>query len=258
MSQYNKKHNRRRRPKLVKSATKLLLNLAVLAGLGMLIRYGYLLFTHKVTPLIGSIVFIVGIAVWVILIRLLRSRYKWTKPSFKLTAFSVIAILLIFTFAGVQPLATYKDDFFNNWNTSYAEWAEKRAEEAEIKQVEKEIQRVEKEQQKLNKILALVNEARQEAGLRQLVRSGFLDKLAKEHCEYMKSMGDCNHDGFGERASKIGGAVGENVADGYYSESSLVNGWLSSPGHRENIMTPYFTRTGIGYVDGYATQIFSD
>jgi uncharacterized protein YkwD len=126
MSQYHKKDFKHRHIKLIKGATKLALNLAILAGFGALIWYGYLLFTHKVAPLIGSIVFIVGIAVWVILIRILRSRYKWTKPSFKLTTFSVIAILLILTFAGVQPLASYKDNFIESRKTAQAEQAAER------------------------------------------------------------------------------------------------------------------------------------
>lgn len=144
MSQYHKKDFKHRHAKLIKRATKLALNLAILAGFVMLIWYGYLLFTHKVAPLIGSIVFIVGIAVWVILIRILRKRYKWTKPSFKLTTFSVITILLILTFAGIQPLASYKDNLIENFKTAQAEWAaERERAEAEATAAEEEAERTE-------------------------------------------------------------------------------------------------------------------
>jgi len=52
--------------------------------------------------------------------------------------------------------------------------------------------------------------------------------------------------------------VSENVAVGYSSAKAFVVGWLGSKGHRDNIMNSSYTRTGIGYFDGYATQVFCD
>lgn len=109
--------------KFVKGIVKLCLNLIILAGFGILIWHSYRLFTHAMSnALAGSIFLIVGIAIWILLIKLLRSRkYRWVRPSFKLTTFSVIAILLILTFAGVQPMSTYKDNLVNSWETPQAE-----------------------------------------------------------------------------------------------------------------------------------------
>ncbi|GAB4036503.1 CAP domain-containing protein [Spirosoma gilvum] len=42
-------------------------------------------------------------------------------------------------------------------------------------------------------------------------------------------------------------SVGENIAAGYPSARSVVDAWLSSPGHCQNIMNPYFQNVGVGY-----------
>ncbi len=74
------------------------------------------------------------------------------------------------------------------------------------------------------------------------------------------------HDGFDNRIdviiSKIGriNAAAENVAYGQMNASTVVNGWLRSPGHKKNIEGDY-NLTGIGvYKDAngtiYFTQIF--
>ena len=115
---------------------------------------------------------------------------------------------------------------------------------------------------KEQEIFLLINEARMEDGLNSLERNGILDNLAREHSRYMMQINDVNHDGFDARAEVMfqSGAmlVAENVAMGYFSAKGFVDGWLGSPGHRENIMTPSFRKTGIGIVGEYATQIFSD
>lgn len=38
---------------------------------------------------------------------------------------------------------------------------------------------------------------------------------------------------------------GENLAYGYYDASSVVNAWMDSPTHRENILWPEFTKVAI-------------
>lgn len=38
---------------------------------------------------------------------------------------------------------------------------------------------------------------------------------------------------------------GENVAAGYTSAGSVVNGWMGSTGHRDNILDPSFTHIGV-------------
>lgn len=57
--------------------------------------------------------------------------------------------------------------------------------------------------------------------------------------------------------------VGENVAVGYSSAAAVMAGWMSSSGHRRNILNPEFTEIGVGVVADrhgtlYFTQIFLD
>lgn len=41
---------------------------------------------------------------------------------------------------------------------------------------------------------------------------------------------------------------GENIAKGYTSAEKVVEGWMNSKGHKENILKDDFTRTAIGYI----------
>jgi uncharacterized protein YkwD len=48
--------------------------------------------------------------------------------------------------------------------------------------------------------------------------------------------------------------VGENIAYGPESPEEVVQGWLQSPGHCENIMDPRFAEMGIAYAAGQASR----
>jgi uncharacterized protein YkwD len=48
--------------------------------------------------------------------------------------------------------------------------------------------------------------------------------------------------------------VGENIAYGPKSADEVVQGWLDSPGHCENIMDPRFAEMGIAYSPGRASK----
>ena len=49
--------------------------------------------------------------------------------------------------------------------------------------------------------------------------------------------------------------IGENVAYGYSTVSSVMTAWMSSPGHRANILNGAFTHFGAGRAQG-ASAIF--
>ena len=58
--------------------------------------------------------------------------------------------------------------------------------------------------------------------------------------------------------------VGENIAAGYRSIDSVINGWLASDGHCANIMNPNYTEYGFACAfnsasdyDTYWTQVFA-
>jgi uncharacterized protein YkwD len=48
--------------------------------------------------------------------------------------------------------------------------------------------------------------------------------------------------------------VGENIAYGPKSADEVVQGWLDSPGHCENIMDPRFAEMGIAYAMGRSSR----
>ena len=48
--------------------------------------------------------------------------------------------------------------------------------------------------------------------------------------------------------------VGENIAYGPKSADEVVQGWLDSPGHCENIMDPRFAEMGIAYAAGQSSR----
>lgn len=99
---------------------RLILNLSTLSLLGLLIWSGVSLFTQQFmrSPLIGSLLFLAEFAVFIWLCRVV-SRNSWRQPSMKLTVFCLICLFLIFSFAGVQPLSTYKDSLFNSISTYF-------------------------------------------------------------------------------------------------------------------------------------------
>lgn len=53
-----------------------------------------------------------------------------------------------------------------------------------------------------------------------------------------------------QRLSAVGyswSGYAENIAAGYSSPASVVNGWLNSPGHKANIENCFLTEVGVGY-----------
>ncbi len=50
---------------------------------------------------------------------------------------------------------------------------------------------------------------------------------------------------------------GENIAYGYHTAASVMNGWMNSQGHRENILNRSFSKIGIGHYNGYWVQLFT-
>ncbi|TNE96465.1 MAG: CAP domain-containing protein, partial [Gammaproteobacteria bacterium] len=58
--------------------------------------------------------------------------------------------------------------------------------------------------------------------------------------------------------------AGENIAAGYDKVSTVMKGWLNSPGHCKNIMDPRFSEFAVERVnassadyDNYWTQVFA-
>jgi uncharacterized protein YkwD len=51
---------------------------------------------------------------------------------------------------------------------------------------------------------------------------------------------------------------GENIAAGYATVDSVMDGWTASPGHCANLMNPAFTEVGLACVPGSATTTYGN
>ncbi len=52
------------------------------------------------------------------------------------------------------------------------------------------------------------------------------------------------------------GIMGENIAKGYNTSDKVVTGWMNSEGHRKNILTKNYTKTGVGCYYDSATDTY--
>jgi uncharacterized protein YkwD len=99
-------------------------------------------------------------------------------------------------------------------------------------------------------VLCLVNEQRTERGLPKLTPSAKLDRSAQGWTDSMVDSDEFTHgDAFTDRISATGfdwTTVGENIATGYETPSSVVQAWMRSPGHCANILDPAYREVGTG------------
>ncbi|MEA3413173.1 MAG: CAP domain-containing protein [Pseudomonadota bacterium] len=99
-----------------------------------------------------------------------------------------------------------------------------------------------------------------------------LQKAAYSHSEDMATINFFSHTGSdglsaGDRIEAQGytwRSWGENIAAGYKTFSTALDGWLDSPGHCSNIMSQKFTEIGMDFVTDtrsdyeiYWTQVFA-
>lgn len=110
-------------------------------------------------------------------------------------------------------------------------------------------------------VLQRTNQVRQERGLRPLQWDALAYKAALGHAQDMQERNFFAHqnpDGLGaaERMRAVGVLevmVGENLAsfEGYPDPAipqRALSGWMSSPGHRANLLKPEFTHLGVALV----------
>jgi len=129
-------------------------------------------------------------------------------------------------------------------------------------------------QQAERDVLNLVNQDRAALGLGVLTGDSRLHDAAIAHSTDMAVNNFFDHTGSdgsnaGQRAQSAGydwTAWGENIAAGYTSAQSVFDGWLNSPGHRDNMRNGVFSDIGIGLVTGaegsdfatYWTMVLAD
>lgn len=111
------------------------------------------------------------------------------------------------------------------------------------------------------RVLDLMNAQRGGAGLAPLQEADELDQAAQSYAAVLAS-GDCfDHtcgpvpdlsDRLGQAGYTGWHAIGENIAAGYPTPDAVVVGWMSSAGHRANILSPSYGEVGIGLAQGGA------
>ena len=117
-----------------------------------------------------------------------------------------------------------------------------------------------------HEVVRLVNEIRQQNGLKPLTENWELSRVARYKSQDMLDNRYFSHTSptYGSPFQMIKAfglsyrTAGENIAKGYASPQAVVNGCMNSSGHRSNILNVSYTQIGIGYVaqGNYWTQMF--
>ncbi|MEU6005467.1 CAP domain-containing protein [Streptomyces sp. NPDC047453] len=116
------------------------------------------------------------------------------------------------------------------------------------------------------RVVELVNAERSKAGCSALTVNAKLTKAAQAHSEDMAAHRNMSHTGSdgsnpGDRITRAGyswQSYGENVAYGYATPEQVMAGWMSSSGHKANILNCSFKEIGVGLAQpgNYWTQEF--
>ncbi len=106
-----------------------------------------------------------------------------------------------------------------------------------------------------SEVLRLVNDERRRSGLQALAKNDTLEAQAVQYaCEliqydFFDHVNPQTGSHLRDRTAEFGydyWVIGENLAAGQRSPVEVVQAWVDSPCHRENIMNPAFTELGIG------------
>lgn len=124
------------------------------------------------------------------------------------------------------------------------------------------------------KVLSLTNQYRENNGLPALKYSPLLENAAKLKAEDMLSKHYFAHESFNgtgldywlKKSGYRFRVAGENLSSDFYTEEGVVNAWMRSEIHRENILDKDFTEIGLASLGGRITnadtvivvQIFGD
>lgn len=113
-------------------------------------------------------------------------------------------------------------------------------------------------------VFVLVNRERVALGRRPLAYNSELARAAQAHATDMLQQNYFDHaslDGrsFADRVdetSYTGFATGENIARGQRTPNEVMDGWMNSQGHRQNILSEGSSEIGVGHSGGVWVQVF--
>jgi uncharacterized YkwD family protein len=112
----------------------------------------------------------------------------------------------------------------------------------------------------------LVNQERAKAGLQPLQMDASLSKMALDKAKdmYNNRYFDHNSPTYGSPFDMMNAYgihysyAGENIAMGQRSPQEVMNAWMNSQGHRENILNAHYHKIGVAYYNGEWVQEFTD
>ena len=111
-------------------------------------------------------------------------------------------------------------------------------------------------------VVCLINQQRTSRHLPPLHASPLLDRSAQNWTNAMVSSDVFSHGtNFSARITAAGyvwRSAGENIATGYETPNDVVQAWMASPEHCQNILDPIYTNVGTGVnrgrVSGFARR----
>lgn len=107
----------------------------------------------------------------------------------------------------------------------------------------------------LSRVVDLTNDIRRQYGLSELSVNSQLQQAAQTHSSNMAAQDFFSHYGIdgsmpwdrGQDAGYDYSLYGENIAAGQTTPEAVVQAWVNSPTHLENILNPGYTEIGVGY-----------
>lgn len=118
----------------------------------------------------------------------------------------------------------------------------------------------------IQQVVDLTNQERAKAGLKPLKIDAKLSQSAQAKSQDMKNKNYFSHTSptYGSPFDQMKSngitykTAGENIAMGQRTAAEVMDAWMKSPGHRENILNPAYTHIGVGLSDSgfYWTQQF--
>lgn len=96
-----------------------------------------------------------------------------------------------------------------------------------------------------------LNATRREAGLDALTLSAEISRGARSWSCDMAASGNFRH-----AELRAAGVYGENIAWGQRSAAEVHEGWMNSPGHRDNRMSSRWSEYGVGVCENSSGRLF--
>ncbi|NJM68317.1 MAG: hypothetical protein HC851_22950 [Acaryochloris sp. RU_4_1] len=116
----------------------------------------------------------------------------------------------------------------------------------------------------VQRVLDLSNAERAKVGAPPLRFNAQLTAVAQAHTNLMVQYNQLSHQlpsepSLGDRVSQAGyrwSGIAENIAQGQQTPEAVLQSWMNSPHHRDNLLNPKYRDLGVGYANNYWTQDF--